>query len=334
MYGGLVLFIEDRIQRMKTPPIRVGISSCLLGQLVRYDGGHKRDRYITDTLGEFFQWVPVCPEVEFGMGTPREPIRLVRGEDDTLHLVSINSHRDLTAGMQRFAKRRAAAIAKESLSGYLFKKDSPSCGVERVKVYPHAKGSARREGRGLFAAAVADAYPNLPIEDEGRLCDARLRENWIQRVFAYHALQMLWQPRWTIGDLVAFHTRYKLVIMSHDEPAYRVLGRLVAHAKQSPRSELRTTYESQFMAALKKTATRRKNTNVLEHMCGFLKKQLDAASRRELATHVEDYRTDLVPLVVPLTLIRHYVRLYDVEYLADQAYLNPHPKALSLLNHV
>jgi uncharacterized protein YbgA (DUF1722 family)/uncharacterized protein YbbK (DUF523 family) len=319
---------------VNTLPIRVGISSCLLGQLVRYDGGHKRDRFATDLLSEYFEWVPVCPEVEIGMGTPREPIRLERRRDGDVRLVTINTRNDLTAGMQRFAKRRATALARENLSGYLFKKDSPSCGVHRVKIYPNAKGQARREGRGLFAAAVADAYPNLPIEDEGRLCDARLRENWIQRVFAYHGLQQLWRPRWTIGELVAFHTRYKLVVMSHDEPAYRALGRLIAEAKTIARSELRERYDSQFMAALTKIATPRKNTNVLQHMCGFLKKKLDAASRQELAEQIEDYRTGLVPLIVPLTLIRHYVRLHKVENLANQVYLHPHPKQLSLLNHV
>lgn len=318
---------------MSNDPIRVGISSCLLGQEVRYDGGHKRDRYIVDTLGEYFEWLPVCPEVEFGMGTPREPIRLER-EGESVQLVTINTRQDLTSGMRRFASRRAAKLAKENLAGYLLKKDSPSCGVQRVKVYPNEKGQARREGVGLFAAALIEACPHLPVEDEGRLCDARLRENWIQRVFAHHALRGLWRPRWTVGDLVAFHTRYKFVLMAHDEPTYRALGRLVASAKQLPRPELRATYESQFMQALKRIATARKNTNVLEHMYGHLKKKLDAASRAELIGHIEDYRTGLVPLVVPLTLIRHYVRIFEVEYLADQVYLNPHPKELSLLNHV
>ena len=313
--------------------IRVGISSCLLGQEVRYDGGHKRDRYIVDTLGDYFEWLPVCPEVEFGMGTPREPIRLERAGGD-VRLVTINTRQDITSGMRRFAARRAAALAKADLSGYLLKKDSPSCGVQRVKVYPNEKGQARREGVGMFAAALVEACPNLPVEDEGRLCDARLRENWIQRVFAYHALRGLWRPRWTIGDLVAFHTRHKFVIMSHDEPAFRSLGRLVAGAKKVPRAELRTTYESQFMQALKRIATPRKNTNVLQHMYGFLKTKLDTASRQELIGHIEDYLQGLVPLVVPLTLLRHYVRVFEIDYLADQVYLNPHPKELSLLNHV
>ena len=332
--AALFRFGEHSVRRSEdNDSIRIGISACLLGEEVRYDGGHKRDRYIVDTLGDHFQWVPVCPEVEFGMGTPREPIRLERSGSE-VHLVSINHRNDITLEMRRFSKRRAAALAKDNLSGYILKKDSPSCGMERVKVYPGPKGQPRREGRGMFAEALLAACPNLPVEEEGRLCDARLRENWIQRVFAYNALRQLWRQRWKIGDLVAFHTRYKFVVMAHDEPAYRALGKLVAAAKKIPRAELRDLYETQFMAALKRIATARKNTNVLQHMAGFFKKQLDTASRKELATHIEDYRTGLVPLVVPLTLIRHYVRLFDVEYLANQVYLNPHPKELALLNHV
>lgn len=315
-------------------PIRVGISACLLGEAVRYDGGHKRDRYIVDTLAEYFEWLPVCPEVEFGMGTPREPIRLQRRGDDDVRLVTIDTKKDITQPMRRFARRRAAALAKSELSGYILKKGSPSCGMERVKIYPASSGQPRRAGRGLFAEALLEACPNLPVEEEGRLCDARLRENWIQRVFAYHVLQSLFQARWKVGDVVAFHTRYKFVLLAHDERAYRSLGRLVADAKQHTRREFRNAYESQFMAALKRIATVRKNTNVLQHLLGFFKKQLDATSRKELADHIEDYRRALVPLIVPLTLMRHYVRLLEVEYLADQVYLNPHPKELALLNHV
>jgi uncharacterized protein YbgA (DUF1722 family)/uncharacterized protein YbbK (DUF523 family) len=313
-------------------PIRIGISSCLLGEEVRFDGGHKHDRYLTGTLGNYFEWVPVCPEVEVGLGTPRETIRLVQiGEE--VRLRSTKTDVDLTDQMKRYAKKRVASLGNDNLSGYIFKKDSPTCGMERVKLY-QLKGPGKRVGVGVFAAAFLERFPNLPAEEEGRLCDPRLRENWVERVFAYHALQQLWKPRWRIGQLVDFHTRYKFVLQAHDETKYRELGRLVAKAKSYSRKEIRDQYETTFMAALKPIATVRKNVNVLQHMLGFFSQDLEPASRKELVTHIDDYRRGLVPLVVPMTLIRHYVRLLDVEYLLDQVYLNPHPKELALRNHV
>lgn len=205
--------------------------------------------------------------------------------------------------------------------------------MERVKVH-QPKGPPRKTGRGLFAAALLERMPHLPVEEEGRLCDPRLRENWVERVFAYHALKRLFAGRWKRRELVEFHTRYKFVLLAHSETDYRELGRLVAAAKSTPAAELRERYSARFMAALGKLATPRKNTNVLQHMLGFFKRELDAASRDELLAHIEDYRRGIVPLVVPLTLLRHYVRLLGVTYLAQQVYLNPHPKELALRNHV
>ncbi len=312
--------------------IRIGISSCLLGQKVRFDGGHKRDRYLTDTLGQYFTWVPVCPEMEIGLGTPRETIHLVQLEGH-VRLRTTKTDVDLTGRMRSFSRKRAAQLADESMCGFILKKDSPSCGMERVKVY-QPKGPAKRSERGLFAAALLDRFPNLPVEEEGRLCDPRLRENWVERVFAYDAMRRLWAARWKIGDLVKFHTRYKFTLLAHAEKEFRELGRLVAAAKSTPRDELRERYEAGFMSAMKKIATTKKNSNVLQHMLGFFKTELDESSRHELLTHIEDYRAGLVPLVVPLTLIAHYVRMLDVGYLRDQVYLNPHPKELALRNHV
>jgi uncharacterized protein YbgA (DUF1722 family) len=266
------------------------------------------------------------------LGTPRETIQLFQlgGE---VRLRTSKTEVDLTERMQTYSLSRVAGLDAEDLSGYILKKDSPSCGMERVRVQ-QPKGSPSKNGRGLFAAALLERFPNLPVEEEGRLCDPRLRENWVERVFAYHALRRLWSRRWKVGDLVAFHTRYKLVLLAHWEQGYRTLGRLVADAKSVPRAELRSRYEAGFMVALKRIATVRRNTNVLQHMLGHFSKQLDPTSRQELVTHIDDYRCGLVPLVVPLTLIRHYVRLLDVPYLKDQVYLNPHPKELALRNHV
>ncbi len=315
-----------------TTPIRIGISSCLLGQKVRYDGGHKHDRYLTDTLGNYFEWVPVCPEVEIGLGTPREPIRLVR-IDGGVRLVGTAAVGDITERMRAYSRRRVEQLARLDLSGYILKRASPSCGMARVKVHPE-KGRALRNGRGLFAEALMEGLPHLPVEEEGRLCDPTLRENWVERVFAYHALQELWRRRWTLGDLVRFHTRYKMVLLAHSEREYRALGRLVAGGRGLSRASLREQYEAGFMSAMSRIATPRKNANVLQHIAGHLKPILDGDARTELATLIDDYREHRVPLIVPLTLIRHHARSADVPYLQGQAYLDPHPKELGLRNHV
>jgi uncharacterized protein YbgA (DUF1722 family)/uncharacterized protein YbbK (DUF523 family) len=313
-------------------PIRVGISACLLGREVRFDGGHKRDAFLTETFGRFVEWVPVCPEVECGLGTPRESMRLVRREN-AVRLLTVKSGVDLTAQMERFSRSRVSALAREDLSGYVLKKDSPSCGLERVKVYDR-HGTPARGGRGLFAAALVDAFPHLPVEEEGRLTDPRLRDNFVERVFAYRRLRSLFVARWTVGDLVRFHTAHKLLLLAHAPEAYRQLGRLVAGARGMSRRDVKRRYIEGFMGGLAPLATSRRHTNVLQHMAGYFKDRLDAASKRELADTIADYRRGLVPVVVPLTLIRHYVRVFDVAYLAGQTYLQPHPKELMLRNHV
>jgi uncharacterized protein YbgA (DUF1722 family)/uncharacterized protein YbbK (DUF523 family) len=313
-------------------PVRIGISACLLGQEVRFDGGHKRDRFLTDTFGQFVQWVPVCPEVEAGFGTPREAMRLVSA-DGRLRLVTVKTGIDLTDRMETYARRRVEQLARETLSGYVLKKDSPSCGLERVKVYD-AHRVPSRSGRGVFAAALHDRHPFLPLEEEGRLSDPRIRDNFIERVFAYRRLQDLFGGRWTVGSLVAFHTAHKLTLMAHSIKAYQELGRLVAGAKSSSRADLQSRYTEGFMRALETMATPRRHTNVLQHMAGYFKTTLDPASKAELQATIEDYRQGLVPLIVPITLVRHHVQRHAVTYLAGQVYLQPHPKELMLRNHV
>jgi uncharacterized protein YbgA (DUF1722 family)/uncharacterized protein YbbK (DUF523 family) len=313
-------------------PVRVGVSSCLLGNKVRYDGGHKRDGFLVETFGRYVDWLPVCPEMEFGLGTPRPSLRLERSGDD-VRLVMPKTGQDHTDAMRRYASKRAAWLAADGLCGFVFKKDSPSCGVYRVKVYDGNTMPART-GRGLFAEALMRRHPNLPVEEEGRLNDPMLRENFVERVFAYQRLRSLFEGRWTIGKLVAFHTAHKLQLLAHAPKRYEQLGRLVAGAKGMARAELRERYEAEFMSALALVATRKRHVNVLQHIIGYFKKQLDDASRRELLGVVEDYRAGLVPLVVPLILIRHYVRRFDLEYLKGQLYLDPHPKELMLRNHV
>jgi uncharacterized protein YbgA (DUF1722 family)/uncharacterized protein YbbK (DUF523 family) len=314
-------------------PLRIGISSCLLGDEVRFDGGHKRDLFLTTTLGPYVEWIRVCPEVEVGMGVPRETLRLVNVGGDT-RMITTRTSIDHTDSMRAYAARRTKELESEELRGYVLKKDSPSCGMERVKVYD-AKGSApARSGVGLYAAALKARFPALPIEEEGRLQDPVLRENFVERVFAYDRLRALFDGRWTLGTLIAFHTAHKMALLAHSTTAYQELGRLVAAGKTLPRAELRRRYEELFMRTLARPATTARHTNVLTHMAGHLKKVVDDASRRELAECIDEYRRGLVPLIVPLTLLRHHVRAHGVAYLAGQTYLEPHPRELMLRNHV
>jgi uncharacterized protein YbgA (DUF1722 family)/uncharacterized protein YbbK (DUF523 family) len=317
-------------------PIRIGISACLLGEEVRFDGGHKRDHFLTDVLGPYVQWVPICPEVEMGLGTPRETLRLVRVEGvGGPRMITTRSGVDHTDGMNRWAAARVAALAADepNLCGYVLKKDSPSCGMERVKTYG-AGGMPERNGRGLFAAVLMDKFPSLPIEEEGRLSDPRLRENFIERVFAFRRLKNLFAPGWTMGALVRFHTAHKMALLAHSTPKYHELGRLVAAGARIPKRDLRGAYERLFMSTMAIVATTRRHTNVLMHMLGHLKTRLDADSRHELLRAIEDYRLGLLPLVVPVTLLRHHVRALKIDYLAGQTYLEPHPRELMLRNHV
>jgi uncharacterized protein YbgA (DUF1722 family)/uncharacterized protein YbbK (DUF523 family) len=313
--------------------IRLGVSACLLGDEVRYDGGHKRDAFLVDTLGPFVEWVPVCPEVEIGLGVPRPPIRLVGDDAASPRLVVENTGEDLTAPMQRWATGRVAELSALGLHGYVLKRASPSCGLFRVRVYGE-DGAPGRVGRGLFAAALVEALPMLPVEEEGRLTDAGIRESFIERVFAAARWQAFSATRPRVRDLVAFHAAHKFAILAHSPREYAELGRLVAGAGPRLAAETLTRYGTRFMQALAIRATRARHVNVLQHLAGFFKRQLTDDERTELGEVIAEYRRGLVPLVVPLTLLKHHVRRLDVAYLADQVYLSPHPKELMLRNHV
>ena len=308
-------------------PLRLGISRCLLGEPVRYDGGHKRNQFLVDVLGQHVEWVPVCPEVEAGFGTPREAMRLV---DDVAEprLLTVRSHHDYTGRMRRYAKTRVREFQALNLSGYVFKKDSPSCGTRRVRVYAR-DGRLLGTGKGLFAEAFQRAFPLTPIEEEGRLRDQGLRENFIERVFGYHRWQVL-NARLTKGRLVAFHTVHKYLLLAHSQRHYRELGRLVANGKLYSVRELARTYGHLFMEALAVKTTIRKHVNVLQHLAGHFKNALSAKARTDLHGVLSDYHNGIVPLSVPVTLIGHYIRILDVPYLKDQVYLAPHPKELTL----
>lgn len=311
--------------------IKLGVSSCLLGERVRYDGGDKRDRFLTDTLGAYVDWVLVCPEVESGLSVPREAMHLV-GDVEGPRLVTIRTGVDHTSRMRKWAKKKVTSLAAEDLCGFVFKSRSPSSGMRGVKIYS-PEGIPISTGSGIFAKAFQDRFPLLPVEDEGRLHDPGLRENFIERVFVYKRWQEFMASDRTIGGLVSFHTSHKLLVMAHSPKHYSALGKLVADPKQCKREELFERYCATLMESLQLLATVRKNTNVLQHMAGYFKQQFSPDEKKELQDVIANYHQELVPLIVPITLLQHYVRKYNAGYLKQHAYLNPHPLELMLRNH-
>lgn len=313
--------------------INLGISTCLLGQKVRYDGSHKHDRYLTDTLGKYVTYVPVCPEVECGLGVPRESMRLV-GDHQSPRLVTVRSRRDYTENMLRWAEKRVLELEKENLCGFIFKSDSPSSGMERVKVYPEG-GMPEKKGIGIFARVFMEHFPLIPVEEEGRLHDPAIRENFIERIFTLKRWVESVAGGKSRGRLVDFHTRHKLLILAHSEKHERIMGRMVAEAGRAAALEgLYSGYQTLLMESLRLKATPKKNANVLQHMMGYFKKLLSADEKKELQEIIDQYRIGLFPLIVPITLVGHYVRKYDQHYLKIQYYLNPHPLDLQMRNHV
>jgi uncharacterized protein YbgA (DUF1722 family)/uncharacterized protein YbbK (DUF523 family) len=313
-------------------PIRLGVSSCLLGAKVRFDGGHKRDRYLTDVLGDWFHWVPVCPELDIGLGVPRPTIRLVDGGDGP-RLVEPESGEDLTGRMESYAHDKVEELMAKDLDGYILKRASPSCGMERVKVYTEA-GMPVKGGVGVFARVLMEKWPHLPVEEEGRLNDPMLRARFIEHVFCRHRWRMLVRRGLSRRSLIEFHTAHKLLLRAHNEAGYRRLGKIVASAGTVPDAELFEAYEDEFHKVLKNRATRKRHSNVLYHVLGYLKKVLDPSEKQEAVALIEDYRNELVPLIVPITLLRHHIGKHGIDYMQGQLYLEPHPRELMLRNRV
>ena len=311
--------------------IKIGISSCLLGENVRYDAGHKLDRYITDTLGQYFEWVFVCPEVEYGLPVPREAMRLV-GDPDSPRLVTVSTGIDYTEGMLKWTEKKLKALTREELRGFIFKSKSPSSGIGGVKVYT-TSGLPSRRGVGIFGGAFMKYFPLIPVIDDGRLHDPILRENFIEKVFVYQRWQEFIKKGSLIKDLIIFHTEHKLLILSHSPKHFSLLGQLIASAKGYKPEDLRSEYIMLLMEGLHLIATVKKNTNVLQHIVGYFKKQLSMDDKKELLEVIENYHGGYIPLIVPIVLIKHYVRKFDEAYLKRQYYLNPHPLELMLKNH-
>jgi uncharacterized protein YbgA (DUF1722 family)/uncharacterized protein YbbK (DUF523 family) len=311
--------------------IRLGISRCLLGENVRYDGGHKLDRYLTSVLGPYVEYVPVCPEVECGMSIPREALRLV-GDPESPRLMTQKTARDYTEQMQDWGARRLQDLEKEGLCGYIFKSRSPSSGMQRIKVYQE-NGQPLNKGVGIWAKMVMDHFPLLAFEDEGRLNDLKLRENFIERIFVLKRWRDMIRQGKQIKNLIDFHTRHKLLLLAHSPEVYRQMGRLVSQAKEFELEELFCRYINLLHKAMSLKTTTKKNLNVLQHMLGYFKKDLSRDEKQELLEIFEHYAQGNLPLIVPVTLINHYVRKYNQPYLQEQFYLKPHPLELRLRNH-
>ena len=304
-----------------------------MGEKVRWNGDHKQDRYVREILGRYFEYVPVCPEMEVGMGVPRETVALY-GTLEEPKMISKTTKTDWTQPMNHYLKDRIKKLTHDDLSGYIFKSKSPSCGIARIPVYSESDRSKARHGAGMFAHAFMKKFPLVPVEDEGRLNDAKFRENFIIRVFCFNRLQKLMGNDFSKGALVEFHTRHKFLLLAHSRKHYSELGQLVAMVKTLKTARIKAQYSRLFMEALTYKTTTKKNTDAMLNMMGFLKKKLTKSEKEDILSTIEDYRKELLPLIVPVTLIHHQVKKYNIEYLLGQEYLKPHPKELMLRNHV
>ena len=312
------------------PKIKIGISACLMGEKVRFDSGHKNNTYIQGTLSDYFEFTSFCPEMDIGLGVPRQAIRLVSSEEGVRCIGSRTPELDVTELLYQSAEKKKRW--HEELCGYILKKDSPSCGMERVKLYKSEM--AERKGVGLYAERLMENFPNLPVEEEGRLGDARLRENFIQRVYIFSRWKSVKQNGFSLSQLQNFHARHKYIFMSHDQIRAKQLGNLLANGSATELEDLSSTYLTEMMALLKKVASRNNHVNTLQHIQGYLKKQLTADDKQEMQASIEAYRRGLLPLIVPITLLRHHFRLYPNAYITESFYMQPHPGELMLLNNL
>jgi len=312
-----------------TDKIKLGISACLLGQEVRFDGGHKRDAYIIGTLGEYFEFLPLCPEVTIGMTVPRPPIRLVQRGGATRVLGVRDPTLDVTVPLQQLGEKTAERLS--AICGYILKKGSPSCGMERVKLYDE-QGRSIGKAAGAFAEGLIKKLPLLPVEEEGRLGDPTLRENFIMRVFVYHRWQQMLNSGLSVARLQQFHADHKYLVMAHNQAAYKRMGKMLAEVDAAEVKVVSCLYMEELMTALKKPASRRHHVNVLQHLLGYLKKQLDSEDKAEMLEVIEQYRDGIVPLIVPITLLKHHFRRHPHDYIERQFYLSPHPQELMLRN--
>ena len=311
---------------------KIAISACLLGAEVRFNGGHKESRLCSQALSEHFDFVPLCPEVAIGLGIPRQPIRLIGDPAQPQAVGSVDSSLDVTRPLHDYGV--AMAAAHTDICGYIFMQKSPSCGLERVKVYQDGGRPAELRGRGIYAQAFCAAHPDLPVEEDGRLNDPVLRENFLTRVYAYSTWQQLLRAGITRRSLTEFHACYKYQLMAHHPEQYKILGNMLGNLGKNDPREIAPQYFSELMKALKKCATRRTHTNVLQHISGYLKQSISPEDKQEVQYLIGQYLHGIVPLIVPLTLLKHHFRLHPDPYISRQVYLQPHPENLSLRNAI
>jgi uncharacterized protein YbgA (DUF1722 family)/uncharacterized protein YbbK (DUF523 family) len=314
-------------------PVRIGVSACLLGGEVRFDGGHKHDRYLTDVLDQNVEWLPICPEIEVGMGVPR-PVLQLRGGEIGERLVERESGLDWTGRMRSYAEARVRELESTGLDGFIVKKDSPSCGMSRVRVYKELGAMPTREGVGHFAQALTRSLPELPLEEEGRLRDAVLRERFIEQIFSHNRWRVLVSRGLTRRSLIAFHEAHKMLILAHDQKIYREMGRIVASFGDVPDEDVYSAYRSRFVAAFRRPTTIARHVNVLEHLFGHVKDKISRAEKREITSCIDAYRNEEIPLVVVVSLLKFLIAAHGVKYVRGQLYLEPHPRELKLRNHV
>ncbi|MES9846679.1 MAG: DUF523 and DUF1722 domain-containing protein [Candidatus Sedimenticola sp. PURPLELP] len=309
----------------------IGVSACLIGEKVRYDGGHKRDSFITGSLKRHVRFVTVCPETAIGLGVPRPTIRLVGKITRPRALGVKDPERDVTDRLELFSNQQMESY--RGLNGFILKKNSPSCGMSRVKIYPQEIGGcAQRKGAGIFARILMEHYPDLPIEEEGRLNDPVLRENFINRVYVHQRWEQLLESGLTAASLIDFHSRHKYLVMAHSQAAYQRLGRLLSDLSGNRAEETAQRYFRELMQALKQRVSRKRHVNVLQHIMGYLKRNIEPADKTELVECIERYRRQEIPLVAVLTLMKHYFRHHPDPYMMGQIYLQPHPEQLGLRN--
>ena len=318
------------INKMSSTPIKVGISSCLVGQEVRFDGGHKQSKYCQQVLANHFDFEPICPEMGIGLGTPRRAIRLIKDED-IIRVVASDGSFDVTDKLNEFSEKTSATL--DHLSGYVFCAKSPSCGMERVTLYQAGTNNGQRDGVGVFAARVMKDHPLLPVEEDGRLNDSLLRENFITRVIAYHHWKCLIASGVTMAKLMSFHAQHKYLLMAHNSALYYKLGPMLGGTGETA-EQIAPKYVALFMKILATLANRKSHSNTLSHLQGYFKRNLDSTQRTDLAEIIDQYREGLLPLMAPITLINHYLKINPDAYLQQQIYLHPHPDELKLrYNH-
>jgi uncharacterized protein YbgA (DUF1722 family)/uncharacterized protein YbbK (DUF523 family) len=302
-----------------------------MGNTVRHDGGHKRNVYILSTLAEYFDFRTYCPEMAIGLGVPRPTIRLTRSDTGIRLTDSDNTGMDLTDAMNQWSGQ--ATEGMRDLSGFILKNNSPSCGMERVRVYD-GNGAPTRDGVGLFASALMEAMPWLPVEEEGRLNDPMLRENFIERVFVYYRWQRLIEDGLGVASLMEFHKRHKFILLAHNEEEYRKLGPLIAGVNNDNIQQVADEYLLRLMKSLAARSSRKRHTNVLMHVMGFLKNRIDSDDKQEMIEVMDSYRLGQVPLIVPVTLMKHHLRRFPDDYISSQFYMNPYPEELMLRNSI